>query len=209
MTSFKEKFTELDGSVKGRVHFGDGSTVDIMGKGTFAMLCKNGEQKLLNDVYYIPNLCNNIISLGLLSEGGNRVELNGDFLWVYDELNQLLMKVKRSSNRLYKITIETNKREYLISKADEMSQLWHMRLGHVNYQAIQMMAKEKMVKGLQNKIQPIGICDGCLVSKQAKKNPAKATYEDDQVLKLVHGDLCGPISPGTASGFRYFFPSSR
>lgn len=42
--------------------------------------CKNGEERLLKGVYYIPNLCNNIITLGQLSEEGNKVVLNGNFL---------------------------------------------------------------------------------------------------------------------------------
>lgn len=65
--------------------FGDayGSTVDIKGRGVVSFRCKNGEEKTLKEVYYIPTLCNNIISLGQLSEAGNKVILQGDYLWVY------------------------------------------------------------------------------------------------------------------------------
>lgn len=123
MTGFKEKFTRLDKSVTGQVHFGDGSTVKIEGKGTVTMMCKNGEKRSLHDVYYIPTLCNNIISLGQMSEDGNRVVLKGEFFWIYDSQDRLLMKVRRSQNRLYKIVIETSKVECLMSKADEASRL--------------------------------------------------------------------------------------
>lgn len=61
---------------------------------------------MFNDVFYILTLYNNISSLGQMSEQGNRVELQGDFLWVYDSDGRLLMKVKRSANRLYKIMLE-------------------------------------------------------------------------------------------------------
>lgn len=206
MTGFKEKFTKLDENVKGQVHFRDGSAVQIEGKGTVTMLCKNGEEKVLGDVHYIPNLCNNIISLGQMSEDGNRVVLKCEFLWIYDEQDHLLMKVKRSSNRLYKILIETTKLECLMTKKDEVSRLWHVRLGHVNYQAIQMMFKEKMVRDVPAISQQRNLCDGCVMSKQARKKfPGKTTYEAGQVLDLIHGDLCGPITPETASGYKYFF----
>ena len=61
------------------VKFGDGSMVEIKGKGSISFKCKNGEERILNGVYFIPTLCNNIISLGQLSEEGNRVvlDLNG------------------------------------------------------------------------------------------------------------------------------------
>lgn len=73
MTGARGKFKELDERVTGKVRFGDGSTVNIKGKGTIGFLCKNREERTLTDVYYNPNLCNNIISLGQLSEAGTRL----------------------------------------------------------------------------------------------------------------------------------------
>lgn len=106
MTGQKSKFKILDENVTGQVKFGDGSMVEIKGKGTTSFKCKNGEERELHEVFFIPSLCNNIISLGQLSETGNRVVMNGDFLWVYESQGKLLMKVKRSANRLYKIVID-------------------------------------------------------------------------------------------------------
>lgn len=67
-----------------KLGFGDGSTVKIKGKGSVILKCNNGEDKLLNEVFYIPTLCSNIISIGQLSEEGNRVIIKGSYLWVYD-----------------------------------------------------------------------------------------------------------------------------
>lgn len=148
MTGYKSKFRELDEDVTGRVRFGDGSTVEIKGKGSVTFVCKNGEERILKEVYYIPKPCNNIISLGQLSEDGNRVVLKGDFMWVFDTMGKLLMRVKRSPNRLYKIIIETNKPACLLLKSDELSWLWHARLGHVNFQALTLMQAADMVRGI-------------------------------------------------------------
>lgn len=76
------------------VSFGDGSTVQIEGKGSVVFECKNGEVRTLEDVYYIPTLRNNIISLGQLAEEGNRIEMKGDLLWVYDTEDKILTRVK-------------------------------------------------------------------------------------------------------------------
>lgn len=64
MTGHREKFTKLDESVAGQVKFGDGSVVHIRGKGSIQLLCKNGEERELKDVFFIPTLKSNIISLG-------------------------------------------------------------------------------------------------------------------------------------------------
>lgn len=88
---------------------------------------------MLHEVYYIPILCNNFISLGQLSKEGIKVVLHGEFLRVYDTKEKLLMKVKRSPNRLYKMIIETTKATCLMAKSDDLGWLWHSRLGHVNF----------------------------------------------------------------------------
>ena len=106
MTGQRSKFRDLDEKITGQVKFGDGSMVRIKGKGSISFKCKTGEERLLKEVYYIPSLCNNIISLGQLSEEGDKITLNGDMLWVHDKQGKLLMKVKRSVNRLYKIILE-------------------------------------------------------------------------------------------------------
>lgn len=116
MTGQRTKFRELDEAVTGLVKFGDGSTVEIKGKGSVMFKCKNDEEIIFSEVYYIPTLCSNIISLGQLSENGNKVVLNGNYLWVYDGDGRLVMKVQRSTNRLYKILLETSKPVCLLSK---------------------------------------------------------------------------------------------
>lgn len=206
MTGFNSKFVHLDERVNGEVSFGDGSTVRIEGKGAVTFECKSGEVRTLEGVYYIPTLRNNIISLGQLTEEGNRIAIKGELLWVYDTHDKLLMKVRKSPNRLYKILINTPKDLCLLSKQEEVSSLWHRRLGHVNYHVLSLMSKERMVDGMARIIQTEGICSGCLMSKQTRKKfPSKSHYQATEPLELVHGDLCGPILPETASGKRYFF----
>ncbi|XP_074364213.1 uncharacterized protein LOC141705039, partial [Apium graveolens] len=81
MTGQKSKFKELNEEIKGQVKFGDGSLVQIKGKGSIAIQCKTGDERILHDVYYIPALCSNIISLGQMAEEGYKISMNGDFLW--------------------------------------------------------------------------------------------------------------------------------
>ncbi|XP_076890725.1 uncharacterized protein LOC143541891 [Bidens hawaiensis] len=64
MTGKKAYFYELNEQKTGTVKFGDESCIDIRGKGSVLIEGKTGEQRLLTDVYYIPSLKCNIISLG-------------------------------------------------------------------------------------------------------------------------------------------------
>lgn len=55
-------FADLDAGVVGTVKFGDGSVVEIQGRGAVVFKCKNGDHRSLEAVYYIPN-CARILSV--------------------------------------------------------------------------------------------------------------------------------------------------
>jgi Zinc knuckle len=84
MTGCKEQFTELNTSIRGIVKFDDGSTVSIGGCGTVLIEGRTSEHKALTEVYYIPKLTSNIISLGQLEERGCKVMKEDGYLRVFD-----------------------------------------------------------------------------------------------------------------------------
>ncbi|GKD63416.1 zinc finger, CCHC-type containing protein [Tanacetum coccineum] len=48
-------------------------------------------------------------------------------------------------------------------------------------------------------------CEGCLMGKQSRYSfPSSTSFREKKILELVHGDLCGPISPPTPAGNQYF-----
>lgn len=115
------------------------------------------------------------------------------------------MKVKKSENRLYKISLEEMWPRCMIIKAEENTWLWHSRMGHVNFQALELMSKEGMAKGIPRLTHPSTRCEGCLMSKQSRGSfPSQTKFEAKKVLELVYADICGPISPTTPGGNRYF-----
>lgn len=56
MTGEYSKFKEINERMTGRVKFGDGSKVEIKGRGVVSFQCSNREEIVLKDVYYIPTL---------------------------------------------------------------------------------------------------------------------------------------------------------
>ena len=48
------------------------------------------------------------------------------------------------------------------------------------------------------------LCDACLVAKQRRAPfPCATEYRATEPLELLHGDLCGPVSPPTPGGKGY------
>jgi hypothetical protein len=64
MTRSCATFVNLDTRVRGKVRFGDDSSVEIEGRDRVEFVCKNGELQTLDVVYYIPKLITNIVSMG-------------------------------------------------------------------------------------------------------------------------------------------------
>lgn len=106
MSGNREFFGNLDESVTGMVKFGDDSRIDIKGKGSIRFVFENGVKKVLHNVYYIPGLKSNIISLGQATEAGCEVRMKEDSLIIYDRQGQQLVKTTRARNRLYKVILD-------------------------------------------------------------------------------------------------------
>jgi hypothetical protein len=205
MTGTRDSFVTLDESIKGSVRFGDGSLVTIAGKGNVLFRCSDGNQRILADVFFIPKLCTNIISLEQLDENGCKSVIEGGFLCVFDQQRRLLVRVKRAANRLYSLNLNITAPVCLLAKVDDPTWLWHARLGHLHFRAMNAMSKRGMVRGMPQLDHIDEICDGCTIGKQHRLVfPSATNYRSERALDLMHMDLCGPIKPATGGGNQYF-----
>jgi hypothetical protein len=57
------------------VRFSDDSVTEIEGRGKVEFLCKNGERRMIEGVYFIPKLIVNIVSVGRLDEDSYQVRV--------------------------------------------------------------------------------------------------------------------------------------
>lgn len=100
MTGNHNYFKRIDESITGKVRFGDDSRIDIKGKFSILFCSKHGGKKILTDVYYIPDLKSNIISLAQATESGCDVRMKDDVMTLKDKDVKLIGNEKRSKNRL-------------------------------------------------------------------------------------------------------------
>lgn len=199
-------FADLDTVVFGSVRFGDGSIAQIKGNGTVLLECKNGEHRSLPNVYYLSRLTANIISVGQLNEGGYQVLVEDGVMRVRDEDRRLLAKIPCNPGRLYVLDVTIARPVCLAAHTNDDSWTWHARFGHINFTALWKMALEELVHGMPPITQVEQVCKACLAGKQrCAPFPQKALRRLIEALQLLHGDLCGPITPATPSGNRYSF----
>ncbi|GJY79700.1 retrovirus-related pol polyprotein from transposon TNT 1-94 [Tanacetum coccineum] len=94
----------------------------------------------------------------------------------------------------------------LLSKASKTkSWLWHRCLSHLNFGAINYLARHGLVRGLSKlKFEKDHLCSACVMGK-SKKKPHKPKSEDtnQEKLYLLHMDLCGPMRVASVNGKKY------
>ena len=64
----RDLFSDLDETIQGQVIFGDTSKVPVKGKGNISIKLKNDDNSYIADVYYIPAIKHNMLSIRQLLE---------------------------------------------------------------------------------------------------------------------------------------------
>nr|GEY44254.1 retrovirus-related Pol polyprotein from transposon TNT 1-94 [Tanacetum cinerariifolium] len=94
----------------------------------------------------------------------------------------------------------------LLSKASKTkSWLWHRRLSHLNFGAINHLARQGLVRGLPKlKFEKDHLCSACAMGKSKKKShKPKSEDTNQEKLYLLHMDLCGPIRVESVNEKKY------
>ncbi|GKA75402.1 putative ribonuclease H-like domain-containing protein, partial [Tanacetum coccineum] len=200
MTGNKCYLTEYEDYDGGFVSFGDGNG-RISGKGQI----KTGTLDFEN-VYFCKELKYNLFSVSQICDKKNNVlftdteclVLSSDFK-LLDE-SQVLLRVPRKDN-IYSVDLKsvvpTKGLTCLFAKATiDESNLWHRRLGHINFKNMNKLVRGNLVRGLPSKIfENDHSCVACQKGKQHKAScKAKLVNSISKPLHMLHMDLFGPTN---------------
>jgi hypothetical protein len=111
---------------------------------TVVFKCNSGDQRALANVFFIPSLRSNIISVGQLDEGGCAIGIKGGIMTISDSTERTLACVKRTGTRLYTGVLTIDAPACLLAQGDDMSWRWHARMGHLHFRALRAMGSKKM-----------------------------------------------------------------
>ena len=154
-------FKEFNGGV---VYMGNDSTCKMMGIDSVQIKVFDGVVQKINDVRYVPDLKENLISLAVLDASGYRIILEGGNLKVARGALVAIKETRRGSIYYLNETIIIGHAVVASSKEQDISNLWHMRLGHAGEKALQTLVNQGVLKSATTG--KIDFCEQCIFGKQ-------------------------------------------
>ncbi|GJS89862.1 retrovirus-related pol polyprotein from transposon TNT 1-94 [Tanacetum coccineum] len=203
MTGDRSQLTNFVNKFLGTVKFGNDHVAKIMGYGDYQI----GNVTILR-VYYIEGLGHNLFFVGQFCDSNLEVAFRQHTCYIRNLEGVDLLTGSRGDN-LYTLSLGdmmASSPICLLSKASKTkSWLWHRRLSHLNFGAINHLARHGLVRGLPKlKFEKDHLCSACALGKSTKK-PHKPKSEDtnQEKLYLLHMDLCGPMRVASVNGKKY------
>ncbi|MCO5578989.1 hypothetical protein L7F22_034187 [Adiantum nelumboides] len=168
------------------VQFGNKSTCLALGVGTAEILLSDGKIVAIHDVYYVPNIAKNLISVSHIAASGTRVEFGEAYATIKHQL---------PNGERYRVLAAKIWKLYLR----------HYRLGHLNHSSMCITASKQLAKNYTlPKKSKLSLCEGCLFGKLSQKKFPTRTTTTRKPLQIVHSDLCGPLPVPSLSHSHYF-----
>ncbi|GKB93054.1 retrovirus-related pol polyprotein from transposon TNT 1-94, partial [Tanacetum coccineum] len=162
----------------------------------------------ISRVYYVEGLGHNLFSVGKFYDSNLEVAFRQHTCFICNLEGVNLLTGSQGKN-LYTLSLGdmmASSPICLLSKAlKTKSWLWHRRLSHLNFGAINHLARHGLVRGLPKlKFEKDHLCSACAMGKSTKK-PHKPKSEDtnQEKLYLLHMDLCGPMRVASVNGKKY------
>nr|GEZ87883.1 putative ribonuclease H-like domain-containing protein [Tanacetum cinerariifolium] len=156
------------------------------------------------DVYFVKELKFNLFSVSQMCDKKNKVLFtDSEYLVLSPDFklpneNQVLLKVPRENN-MYNVNLKdiVPSGDLTCLFAKEIvneSNLWHRRMGHVNFKTINKLVKGNLVRGLPIKVfENQNTCVACMKGKQHRAScKTKPVSFVTQPLFRLHMNLFGP-----------------
>ena len=170
------------------VFMGNATTTRVLGKGKVLPKFTYRKFLCLNNMFYVPSLCRNLVSGSLLDIVG--FEVNQKDGKVVILRNGVFIKKGYRSGGLYVLNIASDNANekpsssaYIVESVD----LWYSRLGHVNFASLKRLRNMRLIPNVNTN--NCSKCDVCVEAKFAKKPFKSVTARKTELLELVHLDL--------------------
>lgn len=183
---YMDEIVRLDHKVNICIANGNILTSSLRGK--LKASCQGREIKL--EALVVPKLKHNLLSVSKMTSKGLKVIIQDNHATICTQKFALICE---KVNGVYVLKVD----EYRSEKCNitvEEGDLWHRRMGHLEKDALTQLGLP-----IPNKV-----CTTCVESKATRLPFSASGRQSKKIGDLIHSDVCGPITPETINGERYF-----
>ncbi|KAG8485411.1 hypothetical protein CXB51_021801 [Gossypium anomalum] len=197
-------FTTYETVSEGIILIGNNASYKIVGVGTIKVKMFDGVVRTLSDVRHVLELKRNLISLSTLNSKGYRHTAESRVLKIFKG-SLVVMKGQRKTAKLYVLQGSTVTGDPAVASSflsdDDITKLWHMRLGHMSENGMAKLSKKGLLDG--QGICKLNFCEHCVFRKQKRVRFTRGIYNTKGTLEYIHSDLWGPSRMPSRGGANY------
>ena len=160
----------------------------------------------ISNVYQIPKLTHNLLSVGKLIELGFSLIFSSTGVVVQDSQTGQIVGTARKVGRLFELIFLYLPSSRLFTSAvlehsTSSLALWHSRLGHASISRVKQLVSRGLLGSVSNKSFD---CMPCQFGKQTALPFNNSVSHALSSFDLIHYDVWGPSPISTPGGSRYF-----
>ena len=184
------------------IYTANGSSMHVSHQGTIST-----PNLSVSNVYHIPQLTHNLLSIGQLTELGFSLTFSSNGVVVQDPQTGQIIGTARKVGRLFELislhlpsshlfapTVSGTSPSYSLA-------LWHSRLGHASISRVKELASMGLLGSVSIKNFD---CMPCQLGKQTALPFNNSVSHALSSFDLIHSDVWGPSPIATQGGSRYF-----
>lgn len=161
-----------------------------VGNVKISILTKTGvEEVTAEDVLHVPDSAANLLSVSKMVEKGFFVHFTPNGSKIEDSDGHCL-GIMTNEGGIFKLEMQ-KERGYFATKRST-AELWHQRLGHLNYDSVVTLSKEPTSGICFEKTENIPSIP-CVKGKHHRQPFSKEGSRATEMLEIIHAELCGPM----------------
>nr|GEV31648.1 integrase, catalytic region, zinc finger, CCHC-type, peptidase aspartic, catalytic [Tanacetum cinerariifolium] len=185
MTGNRSQLTNFVNKFLGMIKFDNDHMEKIMGYGNYQI-----RNVTISRVYFVEGLGHNLFSVGQFCDSDFEVAFRQHTCFIHN-LEGVDLLTGSQGNNLYTMSLGNMKASSpicILSKASKTkSWLWYRRLSHLNFGAINHLARKSLVRGLPKlKFEKDHLCSACAIGKSKKKYHKPKSEDNNQENSIFY-----------------------
>ncbi|GJV92385.1 zinc finger, CCHC-type containing protein [Tanacetum coccineum] len=181
------------------LYVGNGNTTAVEAIESYDLILPSGMILVLDNYHFYPSITRGVISLSRLWDNGFRYKFmdNGAISVSKDNICYFnafprdgIFKIDMHNHISNERSIYTCSNKKTKHNLDSTF-LWHCRLGHINKKRIEKLQHDGLLKSIDD--ESFDVCVSCISGKMARKPFTHASERADDLLGIIHSDVCGPF----------------